>query len=155
MRSRPQTRPDPPASQSTDPRLAAVDQVVKLLRTPMSSCLQGAKREAFDGALAEALERLAAVWGSRPLADNLKVMESVQERSQHRAPDWWTVNGDPWLTSAEIEELYKIDVSTLCQWRAKLLGPPFRQLGRAIHYRKSDIEAFIEASVKQPAKNRA
>ncbi|BDU72311.1 helix-turn-helix domain-containing protein [Mesoterricola silvestris] len=61
------------------------------------------------------------------------------------------IEPDPWLTSAEVSEIYKISVPTLCIWRGKRIGPPFRQLGRAIHYRKSDVDAFIKTHMVQTA----
>lgn len=58
---------------------------------------------------------------------------------------------DPWLTPREVTEFYKISKATLSEWRAKRVGPPFRQLGRAIHYRRSDVDAYIAARMVQTA----
>ena len=54
-----------------------------------------------------------------------------------------TLNSDPWLTHLEITMEYKISKATLSEWRSKRIGPVFRQLGRAIHYRRSAVDAFI------------
>jgi predicted DNA-binding transcriptional regulator AlpA len=61
------------------------------------------------------------------------------------------LNSDPWLTPAEVTAEYKISKATLSEWRAKRIGPPFRQLGRAIHYRKSAVDAFIASKMVQTA----
>ena len=58
---------------------------------------------------------------------------------------------DPWLTSSEVTAIYKISRATLSEWRAKRIGPAFRQLGRAIHYRQSDVEAFVESRIVKTA----
>ncbi len=58
---------------------------------------------------------------------------------------------DPWMSPREVTEHYKISKATLSEWRAKLVGPPFRQLGRAIHYRQSDVDAYIAARMVQTA----
>lgn len=58
---------------------------------------------------------------------------------------------DPWLSPAEVTALYKISKATLSEWRAALVGPSFRKLGRAIHYRKSAVDAFMESKTIQTA----
>lgn len=54
---------------------------------------------------------------------------------------------NPWLTPRDITEQYLISKATLSEWRAKRVGPSFRQLGRAIHYRRSDMEDFIASKM--------
>ena len=56
-------------------------------------------------------------------------------------------NPDPWLSPADVTAIYKISKATLSVWRAQRKGPPFRKLGRAVHYRNSDVDAFIEAHI--------
>ena len=58
---------------------------------------------------------------------------------------------DPWLTPRDITEQYQISKATLSEWRAKRVHIPFRQIGRAIHYRKSDVEAFVTTQMVKVA----
>jgi hypothetical protein len=125
--------------------LAAVNHVVKLLRTPMAYCLQKEKREAFETDLAGALETLSKVWVEAPLIGSLS-QRDTPARIDPR------MNVDPWLTSAEVEAEYKIGKATLCVWRAQRRGPEFRQVGRSVHYRKSVIDAFVVAQSIQTEK---
>lgn len=56
---------------------------------------------------------------------------------------------DHWLTPREVHEIYRIHPVTLCEWRRKRIGPAFRQIGRSIHYRRSAVEAYIDAHTIQ------
>ena len=56
---------------------------------------------------------------------------------------------DPWLTPREATEEYKISKATLSEMRAKRIGPAFRQIGRAIHYRKSVFDVWVDSCVIQ------
>ena len=38
--------------------------------------------------------------------------------------------------------------STLEAWRCRGNGPPFLKLGKAVRYRKQDLDAFIEARIR-------
>lgn len=39
-----------------------------------------------------------------------------------------------------------VSVKTLQRWRWIGYGPPFIKIGRAVRYRDSDVEAFVQAS---------
>lgn len=66
---------------------------------------------------------------------------------------------DDWLTPAQVTEQYKISRATLTRWRSAststttttptttTTGPAFRRLGRAVHYRRADVESFICAAM--------
>ena len=57
---------------------------------------------------------------------------------------------DAWLTPKEVHERYAIHTVTLCEWRTDKVGIPYRRIGRSIHYRASDVEAYIAAHMVQP-----
>jgi hypothetical protein len=58
---------------------------------------------------------------------------------------------DPWLTPKQVTEEYKFAKATLAEWRAKRINLTFRQVGRAVHYRKSVVEAFVNSRTIQVA----
>lgn len=39
-----------------------------------------------------------------------------------------------------------VAVQTLRNWRWRRIGPPYVKMGRAIRYRVSDLDAYIEAN---------
>ena len=45
-------------------------------------------------------------------------------------------------------EFLDVKVPTLRRWRWSGDGPPFIKLGGAVRYRRSDLEAFIEAKLR-------
>jgi excisionase family DNA binding protein len=48
------------------------------------------------------------------------------------------------MTVDEVAELLQIPKSTLYYWRYQRQGPPALRLGRALRYRRTDIENFVE-----------
>lgn len=58
---------------------------------------------------------------------------------------------DPWLSPAEVTALHKISKATLSRLRARREGPPFRKIGKAIQYRQSDVNAWVEAQMVRTA----
>jgi hypothetical protein len=44
-----------------------------------------------------------------------------------------------------------LSVATLRAWRLKGCGPAYLKFGRAVRYRVSDVEAFIEACAVETA----
>ena len=50
---------------------------------------------------------------------------------------------DPNLDEKETARFLKLKVKTLQAWRCRGDGPRFLKLGRAVRYRLSDIEAFV------------
>jgi hypothetical protein len=61
------------------------------------------------------------------------------------------LNADPWMTPLEVTTEYAISKATLSEWRAKRINIPFRQVGRAIHYRRSAVETFVASKMIQIA----
>ncbi len=54
------------------------------------------------------------------------------------------------LTETEAAKLLGFSIRTLQKWRMSGDGPKFvRMSARAIRYRRQDLDAFIEARVKQ------
>jgi len=53
------------------------------------------------------------------------------------------------MTVDEVAELLQIPKSTLYYWRYQRQGPPAVRIGRALRYRKTDINAFVECSRDQ------
>ena len=57
----------------------------------------------------------------------------------------------PYLTIEKAGELLGVHVKTLMKWKSKGRGPKFLKLGGRIRYRQEDLDAFIAASVIDPA----
>ena len=51
------------------------------------------------------------------------------------------------LKTNEAAAFLQVQPTTLEQWRWNGKGPRFCKLGRSVRYRKTDLEAFIEARV--------
>jgi len=51
------------------------------------------------------------------------------------------------LTTKQVAELLQLKETTLEQWRWSGIGPSFVKLGRAVRYRRSDLEVFTVARV--------
>jgi len=49
------------------------------------------------------------------------------------------------LTTPEAADYLGLAVSTLNKWRCHGGGPEFLKLGRAVRYRKDDLDRFVEA----------
>jgi predicted DNA-binding transcriptional regulator AlpA len=60
---------------------------------------------------------------------------------------------DSLLTEAQAAAVLNIAPATLVAWRAtkRAVRPAHCRIGGAVRYRRSDIEAFIEASIVQEA----
>lgn len=52
---------------------------------------------------------------------------------------------DALLTTYQAAEILQLDPGTLCNWRSCRTGPPFVRVGRAVRYRRSDLERFVRA----------
>jgi predicted DNA-binding transcriptional regulator AlpA len=50
-----------------------------------------------------------------------------------------------WLRAVELTEEYPISLSLLDKFRAEGGGPRFFKKGRVVMYRRSDVEAWVEA----------
>lgn len=57
------------------------------------------------------------------------------------------------LTIQEAAKILHTPVGTLRYWRLQGQGPVSAQLGRRIFYRRSDLEAFIDAAFEQGKAN--
>lgn len=51
------------------------------------------------------------------------------------------------LKTEEAAEFLQVKPATLEQWRWNGKGPQFIKMGRAVRYRKVDLDAFIEARI--------
>lgn len=49
------------------------------------------------------------------------------------------------LTQQETAALLKVSVSTLKRWRTVGTGPRYLRVGRAVRYRRSDVEAWLRS----------
>ncbi len=52
------------------------------------------------------------------------------------------------MTLAELAELLCVPVGTLYQWRHRGEGPPGHRIGRHIRYRRSVVDAWIDAQAE-------
>jgi hypothetical protein len=51
------------------------------------------------------------------------------------------------LSPADLSALIGVDERTLAVWRVGRRGPDFVKLGRAVFYRRADVNAWIELNV--------
>lgn len=51
-----------------------------------------------------------------------------------------------WLNPKEVFSEYGFSVSTLAKWRMDNLNLAYSKMGKYIKYKRSDIEAFLNAS---------
>lgn len=51
----------------------------------------------------------------------------------------------------EVARLLGKSVKTLQSWRGKGYGPRFLKIGHSVRYRRSDIEAWLEGCIVDPA----
>jgi excisionase family DNA binding protein len=49
------------------------------------------------------------------------------------------------MTDHQAADYLGLSVATLRAWRLARKGPPYVQLGRAIRYRRSDLDAYLAA----------
>ncbi|MCC6269638.1 MAG: helix-turn-helix domain-containing protein [Dehalococcoidia bacterium] len=50
------------------------------------------------------------------------------------------------LTETQVANLLAMKVATLRAWRLNGRGPAYMKFGRAVRYRREDVEAFVERS---------
>lgn len=82
----------------------------------------------------------------RPIVAKLVAEELAKQRA---APASAPVQADTkadLLDVDELAELTGISRVTLGQWRAAGKGPPWTKLGRAVRYRRAEVEAWIAAN---------
>lgn len=51
-----------------------------------------------------------------------------------------------WINPKEVFSEYGFSISTLAKWRMDNLNLPYSKMGKYIKYKRSDIEAFLNAS---------
>ena len=56
-------------------------------------------------------------------------------------------NLDPLLSAQQLADYLEIPIATLYAWRYRREGPPGFRVGRHLRFRRSDVEAWIEANI--------
>jgi excisionase family DNA binding protein len=51
---------------------------------------------------------------------------------------------DEWLTLRELAEWLKVPTRTVEKWNCEGTGPRRHRLGRAVRYRRTDVEAWLD-----------
>ena len=59
-------------------------------------------------------------------------------------------SGNDLVTEREAARILAVSKRTLQAWRMKGCGPPFVRVGRAIRYRQSALDAWINANTQSP-----
>jgi predicted DNA-binding transcriptional regulator AlpA len=66
-----------------------------------------------------------------------------------------TANGvnasDALLTETQAAQVLSLSIRTLQSWRGKGSGPDFIRAGRAVRYRRSDIQDWVTSNTVSPA----
>ncbi len=57
-----------------------------------------------------------------------------------------TTDRDPLLTEVQTAKVLNLSMRTLQAWRTRRTGPSFVRAGRAIRYRRSDLDAWVAAN---------
>ena len=57
---------------------------------------------------------------------------------------------DEYLTEAEVAALLKVTRGTVKRWRREGVGPPSLRFGRAVRYRRRDVDAWAERQREAP-----
>ncbi len=60
---------------------------------------------------------------------------------------------EPLLSEPQAARILNVSIRTLQAWRCAAKGPPFIRVGRAIRYRRSDLEQYLKDSTVQPIRN--
>lgn len=61
------------------------------------------------------------------------------------APTLTVTADERYITSKTLADLLDVSERTVKDWRADRTGPPFVRLGRAVRYRKSDVDAWLRS----------
>lgn len=64
------------------------------------------------------------------------------------------IDHDALITEVQAANLLRLSVRTLQAWRPKGYGPAFVRAGRAIRYRKIDLDTWVEGQVVNAARGR-
>jgi predicted DNA-binding transcriptional regulator AlpA len=54
------------------------------------------------------------------------------------------------LSPRDVEQEFGFAIRTLEKWRGESKGPPWIQTGRLVRYRRTDIEAWLDANTIRP-----
>ena len=65
-----------------------------------------------------------------------------------------TADVEPLLSTDEVSRVLVIPAGTLANWRSMGTGPRFLRVGRHVRYRRTDVEAWIDAQVHAAAVDR-
>jgi excisionase family DNA binding protein len=60
----------------------------------------------------------------------------------------------PVMTIEEVADFLRLPVRTLYHWRQTGDGPQPRKVGRHLRYRRSDVEAWLDAQATTPVATR-
>lgn len=55
---------------------------------------------------------------------------------------------DELLDTAKAADYLHLSAATLMSWRSRHLGPRFVRLGRAVRYRRVDLDAFVVSGLQ-------
>jgi predicted DNA-binding transcriptional regulator AlpA len=55
-----------------------------------------------------------------------------------------------WLTEHDVARVLGLSVKTMSNWRNRDQGPPYVKLNRAVRYRRTDLDAWIESRTVRP-----
>jgi predicted DNA-binding transcriptional regulator AlpA len=55
-----------------------------------------------------------------------------------------------WLTEHDVARELGLSVKTMSNWRNRDQGPPYVKLNRAVRYRRTDLDAWIESRTVRP-----
>lgn len=54
------------------------------------------------------------------------------------------------LTTSEVAEILQVEPETVSDWRARGEGPPHYRVGRAIRYKRADLDAWLASNRVEP-----
>lgn len=61
------------------------------------------------------------------------------------------IDADALLTEAQTAQVLSLSIRTLQSWRGRGSGPHFVRAGRAVRYRRSDIEHWVISNTVAPS----
>jgi excisionase family DNA binding protein len=61
------------------------------------------------------------------------------------------LNGSEWMTSKEVAALVGVTAPTVRSWKHRGSGPPCYVVVGAVRYRRSEVEAWLEAQRLEPS----
>ncbi len=63
------------------------------------------------------------------------------------------MSGQEFIDTKEVAEFLDVPERTVLVWRTKKTGtgPPFAKFGRHVRYRRSDLEAWVNAKLRDAA----